>query len=128
MNTTAVYEKKLTTQLTRFNLSHKVKDTNKKFYEKVVIIYLPFLCYLKVFIGSEKVKMSSKMYFGFTSSLEWNFLFYSLTLMFLTAIKWGRIDHFVFVFLYILLVYVAVCFVKLEALKVIVTRWLDKEN
>ncbi len=117
---------KLTNQLTRFNYRFKLLGGSGGSDEKTVIVYLPFLCYLKVIIGSEKIKMRSKMYFGFTNSLEWNFLFYSLTLLVLTVLKWGSIDHVVFVFLYVLLVYMAVCFVKLEALKVMVTRWLDE--
>jgi hypothetical protein len=122
-------EKVIIENLNRFNFKHKLGTDTEKSNKRLIFIYLPFLCYIKVSLVEDKIKMSSYIHFGLTNiSIEWNFLFYTTALFILTAAKWGKIDEFIFVFLFALLLYLIICFIKTESLKSTLIRWIDDAN
>lgn len=97
-------------------------------HEKVLKIYLPMLCYLKLKFANGKVKISSRIQYGFNFlPLEYNFFIYAIGLILLAAFKWTSLDIVVFLGFFLILLHFVVCFIKLEFLKIIVHRWLDED-
>lgn len=96
--------------------------------EKVLKIYLPMLCYLKLKFANGKIKISSRIQYGFNFlPLEYNFFIYAIGLLLLTAYKWTTIDTVVIMALVLILLHFVICFIKLEFLKIIVHRWLEED-
>ena len=97
--------------------------------ETVLKIYLPLFCYLKVSFFERNVKITSRILYGFSFlSLEYNFLIYALALTFLSAYSWPELNTSLYVFLSVILIHFIVCFIRLEALKVIVHRWIEEDS
>ncbi len=97
--------------------------------EKVLKIYLPMLCYLKMKFANGKVKISSRIQYGFNFlPLEYNFFIYAIGLLLLTAYKWTTIDTTVIMGLVLILLHFVICFIKLEFLKIIVHKWLEEDH
>ncbi len=115
--------------INRLELFRYRYDLDTDAHEKVLKIYLPMLCYLKLKFANGKVKTSSRIQYGFNFlTLEYNFFIYAIGLLLLTAYKWTTIDTVVIMGLVLILLHFVICFIKLEFLKIIVHRWLDEDH
>ena len=123
---------KLTEKLKCYNYRFHVKEGYGNPDEKILYVYLPFLCFLKIRFSKEKVEIRSRVryFLEFSSSLEFDFLFYAISVTALYAFAWDNIASYPYisVALLFILLHRVICFVKLETLKTIITRWLDELN
>lgn len=88
-------------------------------------IILPMLCYLSINFLPQKTKMSSHLTIGIRFlSIEYNYLIYGIFFYFLMTIVSQQIILYYLIFLYYL--YLIICVVKLESMKVIIHKWLDE--
>ena len=109
-------------------LGYKFKETQHTQDEVVLKIYLPVLCYLKIKFSANSIKISSRTFIGIDFlSVEWNLIIYSLVLTFLLAISVIQAHSMIVIFFAIFILYYLMCIIKLEALKVILCRWIDIE-
>ncbi len=96
--------------------------------EIILKIYLPLLCYLKISFFENKVKMTSRILYGFSFlSLEYNFIVYAIGLITLSLLKWSDLEIVIYIFLFILLIKFIICFIKLELLKALIHRWIEED-
>jgi hypothetical protein len=105
-----------------FNYNYELKGPTLK-------VFLPMLCYLKINSGPEKIKITSHISFGFRFlPIEINFVIYGLVLYALTWFQWTILNKGVFALFGILLIYLVICFIKLETMKSILHTWIEKES
>jgi hypothetical protein len=117
---------RLINRLETFSYRHAL-DTDED--KKVLKIYLPMFCYLKLKFANGKVKISSRIQYGFNFlPLEYNFFIYAIGLLLLAAYKWTTIDTAVIMGLVLILLHFVICFIKLEFLKIIVHKWLEEDH
>jgi hypothetical protein len=117
---------RLINRLETFSYRHTL-DTDAG--ERVLKIYLPMFCYLKLKFANGRVKISSRIQYGFNFlPLEYNFFIYTIGLLLLTAYKWTTIDTVVIMGLVLILLHFVICFIKLEFLKIIVHKWLEEDH
>ena len=104
-------------------------DYNFDLNSSTIKIYLPMFCYLKIFYGSEKIKITSHISFGFHFlPIEINFVIYGLILYCLTWFQWTNLNKGIFALFGIMLLYFVVCFIKLETMKSIIHTWIEKSS
>ncbi|MDR0970384.1 MAG: hypothetical protein LBM67_07605 [Lentimicrobiaceae bacterium] len=117
---------KLTENLKHYNYRFHVKKVYGNPDEKIINVYFLFFCFLKIQFPKGKIVMQSRIFYGFGGSLELNFLVYCILALSSVALFWNKIELYVYIFLFLLLLHQIVCFIKLEALKTIIIRWLDQ--
>jgi hypothetical protein len=105
---------------------YRFNESQNSAGESVLKVYLPILCYLKITIAENKIKITSRTFIGVDFiSLEWNFLIYSLILALLLAFG-AFAAHSVFtVFFLLFLFFFSMGIIKLEFLKMQIYRWAD---
>ncbi len=122
MDTAPFNPAQIVDRLNRYNYKYEVDG-------QMLRISLPMLCYLKIDFKSDKVKMTSHIRFGVPSlALEYNLLIYGLVLYVLAWYFWSTLNKAIFILLGLFVVYIVVCFIKTEALKVIVHNWIEIDN
>lgn len=108
-------------RLKRFDYSYDVDGYNLK-------VFLPMWCYLNLKFTGDKIKISSRITFGFRFlPLEINFFIYSIGLYLLTWFKWEALNKAIFVALAVVLLHFVICFIKLESLRSIIHNWIEKD-
>lgn len=121
---------KLTEKLKRYNYRFHVKEAYGNPDEKILHVYLPFLCFLKIRFSGKKIAIQSRVRYisGVSSSLEFDFLLYAIFATVLYTLAWENISlyPYVSVILLFILLHRVICFVRLEAFKTTVIRWLDE--
>jgi len=109
-------------------LGYKHKEKHYKKDEVILKIYLPILCYLKIKFLANRIEITSRTFIGIDFiSAEWNLIIYSLALTILLAVGVIQTNSMIVVFFTIFILYFLMCIVKLEALKVIICRWIEME-
>jgi hypothetical protein len=112
---------KIILRLKSFNYDYEFKETTIK-------VFLPMLCYLKINFGSDKIKITSHISFGFRFlPIEINFAIYGLVLYILTWFQWTTLNKGVFALFGIMLIYFVICFIKLESMRSILHNWIEKD-
>ena len=112
----------IVSRLKIFNYNYELKGSTLK-------VFLPMLCYLKINYGPDKIKISSHISFGFRFlPIEINFVIYGLVLYALTWFQWTNLNKGVFALFGILLIYLVICFIKLETMRSILHTWIEKES
>jgi hypothetical protein len=87
------------------------------------------LCYLKINFVADKIKITSRISFGFRIlPIEINFLIYGLVLYSLTWFQWTILNKGIFASFAILLIYFVVCLIKLESMRSIIHNWIEKDS
>ena len=109
-------------------LGYKMKETQNENGEVVLKVFLPLLCFLKVRIAENKIKITSGTHVGFYFySLELTVIVYSLVLALLLAYEVISMNSVFTVFFLLFILYYLVCFVKSEFLRIIIIVWIEKE-
>ncbi|GEM_PF-1415953 len=109
-------------------LGYKMKETQNENGEVVLKVFLPLLCFLKVRIAENKIKITSGTHVGFYFySLELTVIVYSLVLALLLAYEVISMNSVFTVFFLLFILYYLVCFVKSEFLRIIIIGWIEKE-
>ena len=120
--------KKIVSKLEFFNYRYSLDQFRQAPAETILKIYLPLFCFLRVSFSEGKVRMSSRIQYGFNFlSLEYNFLIYAMGLIALATYLWNAIPAVLFIGLGLILLHFLVCFIKLEFLKTIIHRWVEDE-
>ena len=105
-----------------------MKETQNENGEVVLKVFLPLLCFLKVRIAENKIKITSGTYVGFYFySSELTAIIYSLVLALLLAYEVISMNSVFTVFFLLFILYYLVCFVKSEFLRIIIIGWIEKE-
>ena len=113
---------KITSRLQLFNYRYELKGTTLK-------IFLPMLCYLKVSVSNDRVRMTSHLQFGFRFlPLEYNFLIYGVLLYALAWFQWTNINKGVFILFGLLVIHFVICFIKIESMRTIIHNWIEKDS
>lgn len=116
------YSEKIISRLKIFNYNYELNGT-------ILKIFLPMLCYLKINFVADKIKITSRISFGFRIlPIEINFLIYGLVLYSLTWFQWTILNKGIFASFAILLIYFVVCFIKLESMRSIIHNWIEKDS
>jgi hypothetical protein len=122
MENSVFNSEKIISRLQVFNYDYHLKGTTLK-------IYLPMMCYLKIDHVADKVKITSRISFGFRFlPIEINFVIYGLFLYCLTWFQWPVLNKGIFALLGIMLIHFVVCFIKIESMKTIVHNWIEKDS
>jgi len=122
MNKKIFYIEKIISRLQFYNYSYNLND-------KTLKIFLPMLCYLKIRFSNDKVKMTSHLRFGFDFlPLEFNFLIYGAILYVLAWFQWTILNKGVFILFGLLMIHFVICFIKIEALRVIIHKWIEDDS
>jgi hypothetical protein len=113
---------KIISRLELFDYNYEVKGKSLK-------IFLPMLCYLKINNQDGIIKITSRLSIGFRFlPIELNFLIYGLILYCLTWFQWSVLNKGVFALFGIFIIYLVVCFIKLESLRTMVHNWIEKDS
>lgn len=113
---------KITTRLETFNYNYEQKGTTLK-------IFLPMFCYLKIKSEQDKIKITSHISFGFRYfPIEINFVIYGLILYILTWFQWTNLNKGIFALFGITLIYLVICFIKLETMRSILHNWIENDG
>jgi hypothetical protein len=113
---------KIILRLKTFNYDYELKGSTLK-------VFLPMLCYLKINSGPDKIKITSRISFGFRFlPIEINFVIYGLFLYCLTWFQWTNLNKGIFALFGIMLIYFVICFIKLEILRSILHNWIEKDS
>jgi len=113
---------KIVYRLKLFNYKHELKGQTLK-------VFLPMYCYLKIDFESDRLKMTSRLNFGFRFlPLEYNFLIYGLGLYILAWYKWTTLNKGIFLLFGLVVVHFVVCFIKIETLKIIIHNWIESDS
>ena len=92
-------------------------------------IFLPIFCYLKIDFREDKVKITSRINFGFKFfPIEINFYIYGLILYLLTWFQWTVLNKGIFMLIGIFLLIFVICIIKIESMKNIVHNWIEKDS
>jgi hypothetical protein len=107
---------------------HKFKVTQLKQDEYILKIYLPILCYLRIIISKNRIKITSRTFIGIDFlTVEWNLIVYSIILSVLLAYRLIPTHSEIVILFAVFISYYLMCIIKLEALKVILLSWIDME-
>ena len=91
--------------------------------------FLPIFCYLKIDFREDKVKITSRINFGFRFlPIEINFYIYGLILYLLTWFQWTVLNKGIFMLIGIFLLIFVICIIKTESMKTIVHNWIEKDS
>ena len=113
---------KIVSRLKRFNYKYELNGTTLK-------IFLPMLCHLKVDFPEDRIKITSRIDFGFRIlPIEINFIIYGLVLYILTWFQWAVLNKGIFVLIGIFLILFVVCFIKIETMKSILHNWIEQDS
>jgi hypothetical protein len=113
---------KIISRLKKFNYRYEFNGT-------IIKVFLPMLCYLKISLKHDNIKISSHISFGFRIlPIEINFVIYGLVLYALTWFQWTNLNKGIFALLAIVLIYFVVCFIKLESMRTILHTWIEKDE
>lgn len=113
---------KIISRLKIFDYNYEIDGTTLK-------IFLPMFCYLKINFGTDKIKITSRISFGFRIlPIEINFVIYGLILCCLTWFQWTILNKGIFALFGIFLIYLVVCFIKIESMRSIVHNWIEKDS
>jgi len=109
-------------------LGYRFKGTQLNQDEFILKIYLPIGCYLNIKFSANRIKITSRTFIGIDFlTVEWNLIIYSLVLLALLAFNVIPAHSVIVIFFAVFFLYYLMCIIKLEALKVILCRWIDKE-
>lgn len=113
-------------KLNIFGFKFKVTQLNQDGY--ILKIYLPILCYLQIIISKNSIKITSRTFIGIDFlTVEWNLIAYSTLVSVLLAFSVIPTNSMIVIFFVVFTLYYLMCIIKLEALKVILLRWIDME-
>ncbi len=103
--------------------SHPDKD------EIVLKVYLPILCYLRIRIAQNRIKISSRSFIGFSRyvSLEMNYIIYALIMALLLDFGLIQLNSGWVLAFFIFFIFFVFCAVRLESLKTVIYRWFETE-
>jgi len=122
MTTLSFSPNKIIDRLKIFNYKYELNG-------QILKVFLPMFCFLKIDFKSEKVKMTSHLKFGFHFlPLEYNFLLYGLGIYTLAWYNWTTLNKGVFLLLGLIVIHFVVCFIKIEALRIMIHNWLENDN
>ena len=95
----------------------------------ILKVSLPMLCYLKIKIGEDKIKITSHISFGFRIlPIEINFVIYGFILYALTWFQWTNLNKGYFDLLGIMMIYFVVCFIKLESFRSVINSSIHTDS
>ena len=113
---------KIISRLKFFNFKYELNGT-------VLKIFLPMFCYLKIESATDRVKITSRINFGFRFlPVEVNFIIYGLILYLLTWFQWPVLNKGIFMLIGIFLLIFVICIIKIESMKTIVHNWIELDS
>ena len=113
---------RIISRLQIFNYNFELKGTTLK-------IFLPMFCYLKIDFPADKIKITSRINFGFKFlPVEFNFLIYGLILYLLTWFQWPVFNKGIFMLIGIFLLIFMICIIKIESMRTILHNWIEKDS
>ena len=113
---------KIISRLKFFNFKYELNGT-------VLKIFLPMFCYLKIEFATNRVKITSRINFGFRFlPVEVNFIIYGLILYLLTWFQWPVLNKGIFMLIGIFLLIFVICIIKIESMKTIVHNWIERDS
>ena len=113
---------KIISRLKFFRYKYEIDGTSLK-------ILLPMVCYLKIDFAKERIKMTSRIWFGFRFlTLEYNFVIYGFGLYILAWYQWAILNKAIFIFLGLIIIHFVVCFIKIETMKIIIHNWIEVDS
>lgn len=113
---------KIISRLKFFNYKYELNGTTLK-------IFLPMFCYLRIDFPADRIKISSRINFGFRFlPVEINFIIYGLILYLLTWFQWPVLNKGIFMLMGIFLLIFVICIIKIESMKTIVHNWIECDS
>lgn len=101
----------------------------------ILIVYFPLLCFLKINFENKRIKITSHLRgLGIGLRIEIDYLLYFFIFYFIFYLlgKSGQLSSLsecmtVLVLWFMFIIYLVICFIKMEVMKLIIHNWIEKD-